>query len=492
MIIHQADLKLNVATDLEVKNAAVTALTIGDPDVVFLDFDDVDHAGHSYGFSPTIPEYIDAVETTDGYVGEILAALHQRPNYLTENWLVLVTPDHGGNLSGHGGSSLEERNTFIIASKPSLSSTPIEKTTSTFSPGAALSFNGVDQYVQPVDSTAFQFGATQDFTIEMRVRYDSLAGDAAFASDKDWASGLNKGWVISTPFSDQSRWKVNVGDGINRADVTGGTINDGNWHHLTVVFDRDANLTLYQDGEPAGSTSMASVGDITSGLPFVIGQDGTLDYPFWFAGNIAEVRVWKEALSAEVIRQYTCSSMEPNHPNFNSLLAYWKMDEGAGGIFADASGLGNNAVLHGTPATWETNTGTLTCTDFSQTPRMPDVGVTALTHLCIPIDSAWHLDGHALVNLCGVSATTEQNEIGDWFSISPNPAVTQTVLTFSADFQPLAKKISLWDAMGRLISVNETTAENWTLDLKKCSPGAVRVEVRCGNRVDSKWVLVTK
>jgi predicted AlkP superfamily pyrophosphatase or phosphodiesterase len=34
-----------------VKNAAVNALQNDNPDILFVDFDDVDHAGHSYGFS---------------------------------------------------------------------------------------------------------------------------------------------------------------------------------------------------------------------------------------------------------------------------------------------------------------------------------------------------------------------------------------------------------------------------------------------------------
>lgn len=492
IILHQADLKLNVATDLEVKNAAVTALTLGDPDALFLHFDDVDHAGHDAGFSPTVPSYLAAVETTDGYVGEVLAALRQRPGYAAENWLVLVSTDHGGNLNGHGGPSLEERNIFIIAHHPGLSSTNLAKTTQTLSPGPAVVFNGVDQYVLPAHSNPFQFGAGQDFTVELRVRYDSLAGDAAFISNKDWDSGLNQGWVISTPFSDQSRWKVNVGDGVHRADATGGVIDDGNWHHLAVVFDRDAAMTLYQDGEPAGSASMAAVGDLDSGLPLVIGQDGTLNYPYWFRGQLAEVRIWDRALSGETIRQFTCAGVDGSHPDFSGLLAYWKMDEGAGPSFADATGNGNQAVLQGAPATWAAGPGQLVCTDFSQTPRMPDVAVTALTHLCVPIDSAWGLDGQALVQLCGQSATVEPTASSDWFSLSPNPAGGQATVTFRADLQELVKKVCMWDATGRLLSTATTTAGQLRLDLDQYPSGVVQVEVRCGDRTRRKWLALLR
>ena len=55
-IIQNADVQTNLGTDLAVKNAAVSALQSDNPDILFVDFDDVDHAGHSYGFSSNVPQ----------------------------------------------------------------------------------------------------------------------------------------------------------------------------------------------------------------------------------------------------------------------------------------------------------------------------------------------------------------------------------------------------------------------------------------------------
>ena len=111
-----ADFKLDVATDEELSVQAVDYITNNDPDFLFLAFDDVDHAGHFEGFSPTVPEYIAAIEGVDAYIGPILEAIENRPNYANEDWLILSTTDHGGIGNLHGGSTLEEERVFVIAS----------------------------------------------------------------------------------------------------------------------------------------------------------------------------------------------------------------------------------------------------------------------------------------------------------------------------------------------------------------------------------------
>ncbi|MFH8587092.1 alkaline phosphatase family protein [Streptomyces celluloflavus] len=93
---------------------AVAQIRDGDPDAVFVQLDNVDHAGHSSGAGSRA--YLDALHTADAQVGEVLAAVKSRPGYGSENWLVLVTADHGHtDAGGHGGSSWAERQTFVIA-----------------------------------------------------------------------------------------------------------------------------------------------------------------------------------------------------------------------------------------------------------------------------------------------------------------------------------------------------------------------------------------
>ena len=104
--------------DIAVTQAVVAHLTEKTPTVVFVHLDEVDHQGHLAGHSATVPEYAEALETVDAQIGEMLDAVGARPTYDQEDWLVVVTTDHGGTGMGigHGGQSDEERTIFIIAS----------------------------------------------------------------------------------------------------------------------------------------------------------------------------------------------------------------------------------------------------------------------------------------------------------------------------------------------------------------------------------------
>jgi hypothetical protein len=102
------------SADREVVAAVVEHLGEETPDVVFVALDEVDHQGHAIGFSPSVPEYVSAIEVVDGQLGEILAALRARPTYVSEDWLVVVTTDHGGEGRLHGAQRPEERTIFLI------------------------------------------------------------------------------------------------------------------------------------------------------------------------------------------------------------------------------------------------------------------------------------------------------------------------------------------------------------------------------------------
>jgi hypothetical protein len=72
------------------------------PDAVMWYIDLPDEAGHGYGYYPYSKEYAAAVRESDGYVGEVLAAIASRPTFDIEDWLIIVTADHGGWDRFHG------------------------------------------------------------------------------------------------------------------------------------------------------------------------------------------------------------------------------------------------------------------------------------------------------------------------------------------------------------------------------------------------------
>jgi predicted AlkP superfamily pyrophosphatase or phosphodiesterase len=91
------------AGDKEVTAAASKYLREADPTATIVYLGQVDEAGHKEGFHPSVAPYLQAINQVDGHVGDLLAAIESRPTRGDEDWLILVTTDHGGSGTGHGG-----------------------------------------------------------------------------------------------------------------------------------------------------------------------------------------------------------------------------------------------------------------------------------------------------------------------------------------------------------------------------------------------------
>ena len=86
-------------------------------DFIFVIYEPTDSTGHDYGFTTNNPGYVEAFKTADKYGFETLNAIKSRATYETEDWLIIVTSDHGGFGTGHGHESIQERMTFIVSNK---------------------------------------------------------------------------------------------------------------------------------------------------------------------------------------------------------------------------------------------------------------------------------------------------------------------------------------------------------------------------------------
>ena len=84
------------------------------PNFVAVCFDQLDHVGHVDGHDT--PAYYRMLNTLDGYVARIIAALKDAGIY--DDTIIILTSDHGGINKGHGGITLAEMEIpFIIAGK---------------------------------------------------------------------------------------------------------------------------------------------------------------------------------------------------------------------------------------------------------------------------------------------------------------------------------------------------------------------------------------
>ncbi|MDX1493910.1 MAG: alkaline phosphatase family protein, partial [Longimicrobiales bacterium] len=95
--------------------AAVARLESADADAVFVYLGNPDETSHATGSIGE--EYRSAIAEADAHVGRLVQAVRDRPGYASEDWLILVSTDHGRRPDGgHGGDSPEEMTTFIVVS----------------------------------------------------------------------------------------------------------------------------------------------------------------------------------------------------------------------------------------------------------------------------------------------------------------------------------------------------------------------------------------
>jgi predicted AlkP superfamily pyrophosphatase or phosphodiesterase len=100
--------------DLKSFNYAESVIGTSSVDALFWMYSQTDYAGHSTGFSPTSPKYCEAVKDGDLMMRSLIQGTLDRSTYNNEDWMYVITTDHGGTNKGHGGTSLEESTTFFI------------------------------------------------------------------------------------------------------------------------------------------------------------------------------------------------------------------------------------------------------------------------------------------------------------------------------------------------------------------------------------------
>lgn len=81
-------------------------------------FHSPDTNGHTTGFSNEDPHYVNSVRNADAYLYTILQEIERREAECNEEWLVLVTADHGGSGRGHGLQIYEHRTIWVASNRP--------------------------------------------------------------------------------------------------------------------------------------------------------------------------------------------------------------------------------------------------------------------------------------------------------------------------------------------------------------------------------------
>jgi predicted AlkP superfamily pyrophosphatase or phosphodiesterase len=103
--------------DILVTEKATETIKTKSPDVSWLYLEFTDDMGHNHGDSKT---FYESIEHADHLIGQVYEAVSFREKNYKENWLVIVTTDHGRDAQtgkNHGGQSDRERETWIATNK---------------------------------------------------------------------------------------------------------------------------------------------------------------------------------------------------------------------------------------------------------------------------------------------------------------------------------------------------------------------------------------
>lgn len=111
---HDTERKFIFNIDEKVSTEAGRYIREEGPDLSWVYLEYTDDMGHAYGDSPQLT---DAVKKADLQVGRIWEAIKEREKKFNEQWMILITTDHGRDATtgkDHGGHSDRERTIWIL------------------------------------------------------------------------------------------------------------------------------------------------------------------------------------------------------------------------------------------------------------------------------------------------------------------------------------------------------------------------------------------
>jgi hypothetical protein len=194
-----ANLEQQFSSDTSVRAAVVNLLTNGDPDAIFVHFDQVDAAGHSFGWGSS--QYNAAMQNVDTLVGNIMSAVNARPGVVggTENWLVLISADHGGQGTGHDASqgTINWHVPYVISGNSVPDGVQLGQGTLRDIVPTALWHLGVDPFALGLDGTVRGLDVGPPNGIIADLNQDgAVSGNGSGPAATDDVTAFVSGWLV--------------------------------------------------------------------------------------------------------------------------------------------------------------------------------------------------------------------------------------------------------------------------------------------------------
>lgn len=411
------DKKELLNSDEEVLSKVKETIKGTESEMIVAHLSDMYKVGQAHSFESTDLNYRDAILKFDAQMLDLIGALESRPNYKTENWLIVITSSVGGPIAYVDPNdatvfSDHLRNTFTYfyspsftrkyQARPSLSSLPFVGS------GIRVNFASVSNNATSArtqDGTKMNFAPTQNFTINFFVKQNIENSYFRYPPILMKRAGIDSGngWqFIMGDLSGTSRVEFGA-NGINK--IKSASIGDAKWHAITVSVNRTANTAIiYTDGVESARTT-AGTGDITNNLPMIWGAHTGYSYSTGHGDfTMCNLQIYNVAMTDAQIKSYAGIGLvkADNSPFYNNLLAYWPTygDNGTR-VITDVTGKAGNLQIWN-ELNWATfdefvpffkpdiNDGT-----FRLVPNQVDIPFFVYQWFGVLPRNSWALDGQA-------------------------------------------------------------------------------------------------
>jgi hypothetical protein len=184
-------------------------------------------------------------------------------------------------------------------------------------------------------------------------KIDAASGTTFIAGCWQGASKAQT-WAIRVTSASKINWIIRMSNDGNKY-VESSAITDGAWHHAVGTFTKNGNVELFIDGSSVGTSATGAdlelqvtdsqsdnSGTVQTGIG--IGTRAPDNLGGYFNGHVNDVGIWTEALDADAVAAIYNSGTptdltvdDGNYDNSDTLVGYWKMEEGTGTTVADSS-----------------------------------------------------------------------------------------------------------------------------------------------------------
>ena len=183
--------------------------------------------------------------------------------------------------------------------------------------GSALRLNGDGSYADVDDSDALNASHTQ-LTLEVWIKLTKSKLAALLYKGHNGTSDLNRSFVLWLS-DDDIRFSASP-DGWENTSVYSSVdaISLNKWHHIAAVLNTEiGSIKLYIDGIPVASNRFPNKPVCESHLPLRIGSIHSSDERYnrvFFEGELADLRIWSTARTAQQIRSHMNVALTGNEP----------------------------------------------------------------------------------------------------------------------------------------------------------------------------------